>query len=420
MNKRLLVLPLLVFVSLFAKAQFTVDVAVYNLLNFPSSQPDRTDHLAAIIDTLEPDIFMVCELDAQSGVNDILTQSLNTNGRTQYAAATWQPNQSTGGNLTQMLFYNQNLFTLDAQQVYTTDLRDINRYTLTAKTTDVGTDPLTLEVFVTHLKAGSGAQNPNNEARRLLEVQTFQAALTTIPPTSRVIFAGDFNLYSSSESAYQAILDSNNAIQMEDPIQTPGAWNSNSSFASIHTQSTFTNQTGNDHIQDSNGDGDGALGGMDSRFDFIMTSSNLLTDPTLQYVPGSYDAVGNNGNCYNDAVNDINCTGTWSQAFREELFNMSDHLPVVLQLSSNKILSIPEFTRSNVALEATLVNESIALTNLPAGNQSVRVFDVTGRELLVTDTNTLDAGALYVGELPSGLYYVRLGDVSSTLKFIKN
>ena len=128
-------------------------------------------------------------------------------------------------------------------------------------------------------------------------VTEFTDALETIDPDSYVLFTGDFNFYSSSEPAYQELLDPTNAIVMVDPIDTPGNWSENIDFQAVHTQSTRI---------DSGPFGAGSGSGMDDRFDFILISENMLTDPNLRYIPDTYIEFGNNGNCFNDDISDRN------------------------------------------------------------------------------------------------------------------
>jgi hypothetical protein len=102
-------------------------------------------------------------------------------------------------------------------------------------------------------------------------------------PTTKFILVGDLNLYSSSEPAYQKLTgeETENSGRLFDPIETPGTWHNNSSYTVIHTQSTRTSDIGDD----------GATGGMDDRFDFILVSSSL----SGRVIEGSYTAYGNDG-----------------------------------------------------------------------------------------------------------------------------
>src|SRR5690606_22456110 len=89
----------------------------------------------------------------------------------------------------------------------------------------------------------------------------------------------------------------------------------------------------------------GAGGGLDDRFDFIMMSENFNTSARFSYVNGTYQAYGNNANCMNKSVNDATCSGTYSLTLRNNLYNMSDHLPVVMQFQINEPLATTTFKK---------------------------------------------------------------------------
>ncbi len=148
---------------------------------------------------------------------------------------------------------------------------------------------------------------------------------------------GDFNVYSGSDDAYQTITNYNNAaIRFIDPIDQLGAWNNNSTFAAIHTQST-----------NSSSNGCAASGGMDDRFDFILVSDELrFGTKSINYVEDSYKAFGQDGLHFNSSIAAPPANGVVSEEVAYALQNMSDHLPVVLQLHVDKTLDLYEQQRN--------------------------------------------------------------------------
>ena len=140
------------------------------------------------------------------------------------------------------------------------------------------------------------------------------------------IVGGDFNIYSNNSSSEPAfdMLTSNsddNDGQMFDPINRIGHWHNNSSYSDVHTQSPRTSSFGG-----------GANGGMDDRFDWLFVSQSILDqDSPMQYVEGSYCAVGNDGNHFNDAINDGN-NNSVSEEIANALHDASDHLPVYMDV----------------------------------------------------------------------------------------
>ena len=291
----------LLFFSISCYSQNTIKTMFYNVLWFPELNPNRIDLLQEVLQDYEPDIFMVCELQSQEGADAILNMGLNSDGNSNFSAAPYFENQSGGGNLQQALFYRNDMFVLENTEIINTPVRDINKYTLLLNTANQDTNPIRIYAYVTHLKSSQGGAN---QQLRLSMVEAFVNDTQQLEEDAYVLFAGDFNIYTSTEPAYLEILDQTNNIAMADPINTPGAWNNNEDFTAVHTQSTRTS---------SSGFGGGAGGGLDDRFDFIMVSQNMMTDSNLGYKADSYKAYGNNGNCYNNDINDINCGGVYNQ-----------------------------------------------------------------------------------------------------------
>lgn len=394
-------------------AQGIIKTMFYNLLEFPSAFPsNRAEILRDILQEYKPDIFMVCELETEAGAAIILNTSLN-NGGNHYAMAPFMPTQSGDPEHLQLIFYRKNMFSLEAMEVLPTAIRDINYYTLKLNTADQQTDPVFIEVFVTHLKSSQGTAN---KQLRLEMVQQFTNRLAIMDPNAFVIFSGDFNLYTHTEPAYQELLNPTNAIVMVDPINRPGSWHNNINFQDIHSQSTRIY---------SGPFGAGAGGGLDDRFDFIVMSSNMQTDPKLKYIPDTYKSFGNNGNCYDNNINSPDCFGDFSQELRDNLYNMSDHLPIVMDLETNKdiILKTEDFRSQHViTLESTLVQEklNIRMNSNISGKINFEIYNILGQKLLEYVSEGSEYISIDVSKLSNGIYYLRTNLPSSqTFKFIK-
>ncbi len=392
-------------------AQETINVMFYNLLEFPDAPPsNRSTILKTIVDDYNPDLFMVCELKSEEGATAILNTSLQTSDN-RYLKANFVSNQSNSQtDLQQLVFYNSKKLILENQDLINTGIRDINHYLFKLNTT-VST-PVYLDVFVAHLKSSQGS---TNEQKRLNMVLDFTSTLATIPSNHFVMIAGDFNLYTAQEDAYQELLDPTNAIVLKDPINRPGKWHLNSNFQDIHTQSTRKSNVAFD--------GFGAGGDLDDRFDFILISKNLENSSILKYVTNSYKAYGNNGNCYNKSINDPTCNGTeYNTSVRDALYNMSDHLPVVLQLETSQALSVGEnnFTKSYIQFATgNLISDNIRLIiDSSIINYKMDVYNSMGQKIktIILDKNNKTIDVTY---LPAGVYYIKLQNANSALKFIK-
>jgi len=116
-----------------------------------------------------------------------------------------------------------------------------------------------------HLKAGSYSSDAQTRADMTAALMNY---LNVENVTGNNLAMGDFNVYSSSEEAFQNLVNySNAALRFYDPVNQLGAWNNNGSFADYHTQSTHTND-----------DGCHASGGLDDRFDFNLISNEVKND----------------------------------------------------------------------------------------------------------------------------------------------
>ncbi|GAA0720391.1 hypothetical protein GCM10009430_20510 [Aquimarina litoralis] len=387
----------------------------YNVLNYPAAPPsNREEILETIIDRYEPDIFMICELETEEGGEEILNSSLNDDSNN-YSSAPFLSNFSNSDvELHQLLYYNNQKFELLQSQRITTSIRDINWYTLELISDDLVNNPITIEVFVCHLKASRGVEN---EVKRLDMVEEFIDNYSNLDENAYVIFAGDLNLYSSDEPAYEELLDANNKITLVDPINTPGDWSSNSNFSSIHTQST---RISSDEFGDF-----GSGGGLDDRFDFILVSENMIDNDELGYVPNSYFSFGNNGNCYNQRIDDVDCTGVYDSTLRDALYDMSDHLPVVMELQTNqRLLTTPDFEEvSNVIqLNSGTIIEDILSLQISNNSESINfeIYNTLGQKLKTFSANGKGTTTISIEELSNGMYYLIPVNVrSNTIKFVK-
>ncbi len=411
-NKLILILLLS---ALQGYAQDTLNLMFYNLYRFPTAPPQNRELiLADIFKDYRPDLLMVCELVSEAGADRILDSALQ-NSRGDFAwASFWYNHSEPADTLQQMVFYNRVKLELTGQAYLQTEIRDINRYTFRLRNNLP--DTVKLEVFVVHLKSGTGAAN-----RRLRSAMadTFKKALALLPPGSHVLLAGDFNLY-GMEPAYLSLIDSSGPLRMTDPLNKPGAWSDNPAFSAIHTQATRLSAAGF-------GIG-GATGGLDDRFDFILMSENFWSSPQLNYVAGSYKAFGNNGNCFDRRIDDTACTGPFSFALRRNLHNMSDHTPVIMKLAYPAIpLALPS---PEASLPARLLSGNVVSSQLVLGidfesrqASDLKIFNTMGQMVKSVPAPRLSPAicAIEVGELPAGLYFLKLcaGAQSRVFKFIK-
>ena len=390
----------------------------YNLLQYESNSLsiNKTPYLKTILDDVQPDLFMVCELKSEAASNYMFTNAIQASN-SNFQKAAYQNSQSPATDLLQMVYYNSEKLRIVNNQVISTRIRDINHYTFELKTAN----KTKIEVYVTHLKASRGQEN---REKRDDSAFSFVRDLERVDSNSFVIFAGDFNFYTSNEPGFQTIIKDTNPIQIIDPInrlcpEFPNDgrdyydadydntyfWN-NSSFADVHSQSTRSSSGSS-----------GSGGGMDDRFDFIMLSKNFITSSEMYYVDDSYKTIGNNGNCYNSFVSNTSCTGEYSQNLRNALFNFSDHLPIVLEVEHQQNI-LNSSTYNYDKLNYSITDNRL---NISANNQlqELKIYNILG-QLILNQKNINSANTVInLDQLKKGVFILK-ADNFKPLKFIKN
>nr|WP_298994008.1 T9SS type A sorting domain-containing protein [uncultured Polaribacter sp.] len=411
------VLFILLFAVSLLQGQTRIKTMFYNTLNYNSNAESvaRTPHLKTILDDVKPDLFMVCELKNEIASNYLFNNAIVTSNPS-FKKANFNTSRSPATDLLQMLYFNADKLTLEFNEVIPTGVRDINHYTLKLKTAS----ETRIEVFVTHLKASRGI---DNRQKREESIEIFTRQLDRLPQDAYVIFAGDFNFYTSNEEGFLKLIDENNPIQIIDPINrlcpsfpddgkdyydvdydNTYFWN-NSSFSDVHSQSTRSSQL----------NGDGAGGGMDDRFDFIMLSKNLTESTEMKFVNNSYKTIGNNGNCYNSFVSNASCTGEFSQNLRNALFNFSDHLPIVLVLENHQnILSNYTYVKK---LNFSIKHQELKL-KIDKNIKEIKIYNTLGKVVFTSKNINSNETVIHLNILKSGLYFLKVDDYK-VAKFLK-
>jgi hypothetical protein len=314
----------------------TIRIMDYNILNYPGSTSSaRNPYFRTVVHSAKPDVIVTLENLSQSGVTEFLNSVLNYYQAGLYSTITFTDGPDTDPHI----FYKSSKVTfLSASYFLMADgLRNIGRYQI-----KVNSSGDTLFLYAIHLKASSGS---SNEAIRLTEATALRDTLNKLPAGTKFMVMGDYNFYSSTESAFIKFTESqtDNDGRLKDPINQVGSWHDNATYALYHTQSP--------RIADY-GDG-GATGGMDDRFDFILTSYLSLDSNTIV---SSYRAYGNDGNHMNDSLSNLpNTAVPDSVAFA--VTHASDHIPVICDFKFGTS-SIGSFSLSSPSSGAT--NQSIA------------------------------------------------------------
>ncbi len=324
-------------------AQDTIKVMHYNLLYYGKNTSfctssnnyidNKNENLKTIIQYVKPDIFSVNELDGKGAypVSDdaayLLDNALNVDGVTHYRKTDFPEIY-----LANTIFYNVNKLVLKSSTPirFTYGFEKIfNVYKFYYNSDDLETTNDTAYIYclVAHLKAGS---YPENETQRTYETSLIIDYFESLGKQGNYLVLGDFNVYTPTESAFQNLINPDNSLYtFYDPADQIGEWSSNYNYRYYHTQSTHT--TGDCF----------STGGMDDRFDFILASDYIMSGANhFGYIADSYKSIGQDGSNYNGSLNTTS-NSVVPNSVALALYNMSDHLPVYLELEIDQNLGEP-------------------------------------------------------------------------------
>lgn len=320
----------------------TLNIMHYNVLNYRNitsfctvnnnSPASKEGYMNTIVGYAMPDIITVNELagDGGTAAKRLLDNALNKDGRKYYKQCTYNANS----NLCNMLYYNQNKLVLYKQDKieravnnsFLVRLIDVyTLYYLDEKKLAQG-DTTFMVFYVGHLKAGSSSSDKDERADATEAIMKYHEERYD---RTNYFICGDFNIQTSSEECYQNLIaHSNTALRFHDPLGRNASWNNNGTYAFLHTQSTR-----------SSSNGCASSGGLDDRFDFILCGQEVLeNDYGVGYIAGSYNALGNDSKHFNQSIISSSNTSVPATVL-SALYNMSDHLPVVMKVGVGRSLS---------------------------------------------------------------------------------
>lgn len=398
--------------STLAQSKDTLTLMTYNLMyyrettsfctNSNNNAASKDGYMSTIIGHALPDVLVVNELGGgNAALNSfrLLSNALNQNGRTFYSFA----NATSSGNLANMIYFNSNKLGLHSQNTITNGanglplVRLIDHYILYHKEPSLAQhqDTTYLHILAAHLKAGNSTTDENERAQATAAVMTY---LDNNNIDSNVFFMGDLNLYSSSEPAYQDLINYTNAnYRFRDPVNAPGNWGS-TAYASLHTQSTRTSG------------GCFAGGGMDDRFDFILTSSGVINQNNrVGYLANTYRTLGQDGRRYNNSLI-FPTNNSAPSAVINALYNMSDHLPVLLDVEvlGPQTLSIMNQT---VLQDLKYENPTDGYMNIKLGGaaeqiKALLIKNLAGSTVRQYEDKLNGNIQLNISDLPRGIYFM--------------
>ena len=424
MRRFLVFLSILLF-SFALKAQETITVMQYNLLEYgnydsgwancnetTNNTQEKDEAIRVVLDYVKPDILTVNEFGATQAIQDgFIRHNLNINGINY-----WKSDDIVNyanSNIINHIFYNSDKLVLKKHAVIRTLLRDIDAYELYFKTQSLAAhDTVKLVCVVAHLKAGD--TNADIEKRKTM-LQNAMFYVDEHYANDNVLIIGDFNMYSASESGYRLLTATyeNPEARFVDPLSFVGgvgAWDNNRQYAPFHTQST---KSWVEYPDCPSG------GGMDSRFDIMMMSDEIYMGfKNLKYVNGSYKAVGNDGNHFNQSINQ-SPNNAVPASVANALYTISDHIPVMMQLNLFAQWGLEENVLDGYKIYPNPVDDIITIETLNTTSlqqQEYRITNVVGQTLMIGELNA-EKQQINVSSLPSGMYFLRINGITS--KFVK-
>ena len=370
-----------IFLTVTAYAQTQHTIMTYNMLNLTLGDTlVRNPYFRTIFSNVQPDILVCQEMTSQTGVNGFLIRVLNrvSSG---YAAGTF----INGFDTDNAIYFKSSLFTFLSNTPISTELRDMNEFKLIYNSTGD-----TLIIYSVHLKA---SETSSDSLKRAAEVDSLRKRTNSLPPNSNFIVVGDFNIYDSRELAFQKLLDQSQNGYFIDPLNLIGDWGL-SSFAHHHTQSTRVRNLG---------DG-GSTGGLDDRFDLILMSQAMMNSGGVTYIPGTYNAYGNDGNHFNDSINKPP-NAVVSQQIADALHRASDHLPVLATFAFDApYLELSNFTTliEGFFNGSTMTPDTITVEL----RNSLAPFSLVDQAKIYLDANGHGSGKFYAAEIGTPYYLV--------------
>lgn len=412
MRRFFVFLPFILLPLVF-KAQDTITVMQYNLLQYGNYQgyggcSETTNNtqlkdecIRTILDYVRPDIFTVCEFGAtQQLQQNFLKNNLNV------GVNYWKSDNiinTMGSNIINHIFYDSRKMEMKKHVSLPTSPRNVDVYEMYLKTSSLlSHDTIKLVCIVAHPKAGTGS---SNESSRYATMQTVMNYISQNYATENVLIMGDFNMYTWNESGYQVLTKTygNTEALFFDPLSLEhgvGDWNNNSKYARFHTQSTRT---------------DGGCfsgGGLDDRFDMILTSDEIrMGEKKIRFVEGTYKAIGNDGLHFNQNVNQ-NANASAPMAVIQALYNCSDHLPVTMKMKVSAHLGVEEHSVAEGFKVYPNPTTGVLFVDL-VGVATYRIMNVMGQTVMTGQTTK----EVDVSGLSAGIYFLSIDGAIS--KFVK-
>jgi FlgD Ig-like domain len=344
-------LAIVVFAALLiAPAAHALRVVDYNVTNYPGVLfPQRQPYFRTVLAPLGADVLVCQEFSSQAGVDSFRTNVLNVIEPGQWLSAPFV----NGNDTDNALFYKPAKVQFLGSWFFYPNPANLLRLVCCYRLKPVGyaSSAAELRIYSQHLKASTGS---TNVAQRLAEATGIRDSMNAMPPGTCAILCGDFNIYTSTEGAFQKLLESqvDNDGRLYDPLNAVGTFNA-SGFAPIHTQCPcLTCPAGSGF----------SGGGLDDRFDMFLPTYSLKDGEGLDLLTPTYKPVGNDGLHYNLNITDPP-TIPEGAAYASALWNASDHLPIRVDLQVPARISAPAVLAFGNVIVGATANQLLPVSN---------------------------------------------------------
>jgi len=409
-----------------ANAQIdTIKILSYNTLNYDEvsgSCPDNLNYkkykyMRDIFKYTDPDIIGLEKMNlvpifVEDSIPAFVLDSL-CNGCWDHSTLTY----NSGYGKCNLLYFKKSKFGMSStKSIYSADgnISDIDLIQLYYKDSSLLTtkDTIFLNIIIVHDKSGG-----SSSSQRGTEISGAMAWLDAhIHKLTNYIFMGDFNVTGSAEPCFQAMIaPANKNLDFNEPTGALGSWSSfPSNFGKYLTQSTRTAD-----LPDC-----GASGGITNWFDHILCSDFIMkgTD-AFTYVPNSFTVIGQDGNHVNKAIIDPPTNTSAPAYIINDIYHMSEHFPISLQLAINpahRYVGIEEVNKAS-EIENIAVNYYNGRLNIINNNQDLvgkeahlEIYNLLGKNLFdkkIKIDNS--ASSIDISFLPEGCYVIVLQDGNS-------
>lgn len=376
LKNKFLLLTIIIFGNIyFIKAQDTITVCSYNVLNFGDNCQGSVEYqkqfLKTIFDYEKPDVFGLIKLypiqrypgDFSGYLSPYFCDSIcndvfqSTDKSFKYAPYS---NEARGSDMN-VLFYNENKMQFVKSEVLYSEITDFDFYTFFYKDSmlEKHHDTTFIHFILLHTESGDDASTRNHQISQMF--QKLKERMSFLP---NLIILGDFNTRSSEEIDYKLLTQNNDSnFNLIDPpfgfdslLTYPAMWDKNVTYSKWFTTSTRKDPD----IPNSCG----TSGGAKNWYDHLLFSNWIQENKNyVQYVHNSYHTIGNDGKRRGISVNDSTTNGKNNSIpidLADALFKFSNKYPITAKFiaSSNKTgksLNDPKWSNlgiGNTSMEA--------------------------------------------------------------------